>query len=101
MYGSYKDLLEAMIADIGEDIQTSSFIVWYKPFENTRNVEIAGIFPDLADDFLSINEKTFDLMDIFSKRYYFDRAFMGSCSIKKVLPVLVPEMNYESLTVSN
>lgn len=101
VYGSYKDLLEAMIADIGEDIHTSSFVVWYKPFENTRNAEIAEIFPDLADDFLSINEKTFDLMDIFSKRYYFDRAFLGSCSIKKVLPVLVPAMDYDWLAVSN
>lgn len=75
VYGSYKDLLQAMLADIGDDVHTSSFIVWYKPFENTRNAEIAGIFPDLADDFLSINEKTYDLMDIFAKRYYFDRAF--------------------------
>lgn len=101
VYGSYKDLLQAMVSDIGEDIHTSSFVVWYKPFENTRNEEIAEIFPDLADSFLSINDKTFDLMEIFSKRYYFDNAFKGSSSIKKVLPVLVPEMDYESLEIGN
>lgn len=101
VYGSYKDLLQAMLADIGNDIHTSSFVVWYKPFENTRNEEIAEIFPDLADRFLAINDKTFDLMEIFSKRHYFDIAFMGSSSIKKVLPVLVPEMDYAWLEIGN
>lgn len=101
VYGSYKDLLQAMLADIGEDIHHSSFIVWYKPFENTRNEEIATIFPDLADQFLTINDKTFDLMEIFSKRYYFDIAFKWSSSIKKVLPVLVPEMDYDGLEIGN
>lgn len=101
VYGSYKDLLQAMLADIGDDIHHSSFVVWYKPFENTRNEEIAEIFPDLADSFLAINDKTFDLMEIFSKRNYFDIAFMGSSSIKKVLPVLVPEMDYAGLAIGN
>jgi hypothetical protein len=83
-----------MLADIGEDINRSSFVVRYKGFENSRNDEIGKIFPDLADSFAAINEKTFDLMEIFSKRQYFDIAFEGSSSIKKVLPVLVPEMDY-------
>lgn len=101
VYGSYKDLLQAMLADIDDDIHHSSFVVWYKPFENTRNEEIADIFPDLADSFLAINDKTFDLMEIFSKRNYFDIAFIGSSSIKKVLPVLVPEMDYAWLVIGN
>ncbi len=101
VYGSYKDLLQAMLADIGDDINHSSFIVWYKPFENTRNEEIAKIFPELADHFLAINDKTFDLMEIFSQRHYFDIAFVGSSSIKKVLPVLVPEMDYAWLEIGN
>lgn len=100
VYGSYKDLLQAMLSDIGDDIN-SSFIVRYKPFENTRNKEIAWLFPDLADKFLKIIDNTFDLMDVFSQRNYFDPAFKGSCSIKKVLPVLVPAMNYDHLEVGN
>ena len=100
VYGSYKDLLQAMLDDIGGDIG-SSFIVRYKPFENTRNKEIAGLFPDLADKFLKINDNTFDLMDIFSQRLYFDPAFKWSCSIKKVLPILVPDMSYDHLEVGN
>ena len=42
----------------------------------------------------------FDLMTIFSKNYYVDPAFKGSSSIKKVLPVIVPELTYKSLSIS-
>jgi hypothetical protein len=42
-------------------------MVWYSPFENTRNKEIAETFPELSDAFLQINNNTYDLMDIFKK----------------------------------
>ena len=42
----------------------------------------------------------YDLMTIFSKNYYVDPAFKGSASIKKVLPVLVPELSYEDMNIS-
>lgn len=41
----------------------------------------------------------FDLMEIFSKNLYVDAAFKGSASIKKVLPVIVPELSYDSLGI--
>jgi hypothetical protein len=46
-----------------------------------------------------MNDRMFDLMTIFSKNYYVDAAFMGSASIKNVLPVLVPELSYKKLNV--
>ena len=94
--GSYKDLLIEFLKDIGDDLQNSTFIVRHEPFENTRNKEIAELFPDLSD-YLIINENTYDLKKIFEKNYYFDIWFKGSASIKKVLPVLVPEMSYDNL----
>lgn len=99
VYGAYKDLLDEFVADIGEDIHQSTFVVWYKHFENTRNKEIANTFHQLTDTFEYINERTFDLMEVFSKLLYFDTAFKGSSSIKKVLPVLVPEMTYEGMNI--
>jgi hypothetical protein len=66
VYGHYKDLLIEFLKDIGSDINQSTFIVWHKGFENTRNKEIGEIFPDLLDDFLCINERTYDLKEIFS-----------------------------------
>lgn len=98
---SYKDLLKELIKDIWSDIEKSTFIVWYKPFENTRNKEIGEKFPDLKDEFMKINEKTYDLMEIFSQNMYFDLEFHGSSSIKKVLPVMVPSMKYDDLAVKN
>ncbi len=101
VYGSYKDLLDEFLIDIGEDINDSSFVVWYQAFENTRNKEIANLFPDIADSYQKMREEGtyYDLMDIFAKSYYFDLAFEWSSSIKKVLPVLVPEMTYEWMEI--
>ncbi|NOZ43861.1 MAG: DUF2779 domain-containing protein [bacterium] len=47
----------------------------YKGFENTRNDEIAQMYPEYADVFQRINNNTFDLMEIFSEQLYFDRSF--------------------------
>ncbi|MBP9779538.1 DUF2779 domain-containing protein [Candidatus Gracilibacteria bacterium] len=99
--GSYKDLLQELLNDIGGHIDNSTFIVWYKPFENTRNKEVGKIFTDIQDSFLKINESTYDLMEIFSQNFYFDLEFHGSNSIKKVLPVMVPSMTYEGMKVGN
>jgi len=97
---TYKDLLDEFISDIWDDLD-KTFIVWYKPFENTRNKEIAETFDDLKEKFLMINENTYDLMDVFSKWYYYSLDFKGSNSIKYVLPALVPEMSYEWMWVPN
>jgi hypothetical protein len=97
--GSQVDFLKLFLEDIGDHVNTSNFVVWYKPFENSRNKEIGESYADLADSFLKINDKTFDLYDPFSKYQYFDRKFKGSASIKKVLPVLVPELSYEHLSI--
>lgn len=96
----YKDLLDEFISDIWEDLD-KTFIVWYKPFENTRNKEISETFPELKEAFETINENTYDLMDIFSKWYYYSLRFKGSNSIKYVLPALVPEMTYKYMEVPN
>jgi len=96
---SYKDLLKQMIADIGDDLHKSTFIVWHEWFENARNKDIAKLFPDLADAFLTINERTYDLKRVVSDGYYVDPACKWSASIKKVLPVLVPEMSYDGMEI--
>lgn len=96
----YKDLLDEFTKDIWDDLD-KTFIVWYSPFENTRNKEIAETFPDLKKYFEIINENTYDLMDIFSKWYYYSLKCKWSNSIKYVLPALVPEMTYKDMEVPN
>lgn len=88
---------ESLLNDIGEK---GSVISWYKGFENSRNKELAQLQPEFKDRLLDLNERTFDLMEIFSKLAYVDFRFRGSSSIKNVLPVLVPELSYDKLNIS-
>ena len=77
-----------------------SVISWHKSFENTRNKEMALLYSDNANFLNSVTKRTIDLEDIF-KAGYIDIAFGGSTSIKKVLPILVPELTYEGMSVAN
>lgn len=100
-YGDHapvSDLLSSMRERIGD---TGSVIVWYKGFETARNREMAEMYPEYADFLNGVNERVFDLMDVFSKQHYVHHQFNGSSSIKKVLPVLVPEFSYKELDIQN
>ena len=60
---------------------------------------MAERYPQYACFFEDINNRMFDLMQIFKKGYYVHKDFQGSASIKKVLPVLVPELSYSDLSI--
>ena len=94
----YKSVIAHLLSHI--DTKKGTFIVWYQHFENTRNKEMAAMFPEYAERLLDMNARTFDLMDIFRDQLYFDRDFNGYTSIKKVLPVLT-DLSYDGLEVSN
>lgn len=92
--------LEALAAQMREDIgDTGSVIVWNKVFERDRNKELAELFPEYASFYESLNARIYDLMDVFAKNYYVHPGFLGKCSIKYVLPVLVPELSYKDLAI--
>jgi len=90
-------LIEQMKQEIGK---TGTLVSWYASFEQTRNREMAKMYPEHADFLDDINVRTFDLMDIFKKDFV-HRDFHGSQSIKKVQPVLVPELSYKTLDVQS
>ena len=90
-------LVERMQEDIGP---TGSIISWHKSFEETRNRELAERYPDKADFLNNLNERMVDLEDVF-KTDYVDARFDGSTSIKKVLPVLCPSLDYKELDVQD
>jgi hypothetical protein len=92
------DLLEQMKTEIGD---TGSVIVWYKPFETSRNREMATMYPEYADFLNHVNERIYDLMDVFSKQYHVHPLYLGKTSIKYVLPVLVPELSYKEMAIQN
>ena len=93
-----KPLIDQLVNDFWSG--DGSYIVWYKWFENSRNDETAVMYPEHQEIFSKVNENTFDLMEIFKNQLYFDRRFGGSCSIKKILPVLT-DISYAGLAVPN
>lgn len=74
-------------------------IVWYKPFECGRNRELARRHPEHSAFLADIENRVYDLRDIFSKQYYVHKDFKGGTSIKDVLPVLVPDLSYKKLKI--
>ncbi len=85
--------LKKHIGDVG------SVIVWNARFEASRNAEIGEHLPEFADFMADINNRIYDLMMIVKKGYYVDSRFGGSASIKRVLPVMCPELSYNDLTI--
>lgn len=90
------DLGTRLVEHLSERIaDTGSVIVWHKPFEMGRNKEMAEQYPEHRDFLLNVNARIYDLKEIFSKGFYIHPDFHGSASIKKVLPVMVPEFDQE------
>jgi hypothetical protein len=90
-----ESLKRALSGEIG------TVFVWYESFEKTRNSEMAEMFPDLAPFFEEVNAHTCDLMKVFSENLYVDPKFKGRSSIKKVLPVLRPNLSYKELGIGD
>jgi hypothetical protein len=89
-------IAETLAKQIGK---TGTVISWYMPFECSRNVELGRLLPQYESFFADVNERMFDLMTIVKKGYYDDSRFEGSASIKKVLPVMCPELSYDALAI--
>lgn len=90
-------LIKKLKQVIGPD---GSIVVWNKGFENSQNRNMAAAYPDCAEFLLDLVDRTVDLMDIF-KTGYVDIKFNGSTSIKKVLPVVVPDLSYDGMDVAD
>lgn len=94
--------MPALIKQLKQDIgPTGSVAVWYKSFECGRHAEMAEMFPEHADFLLDLNKRVVDLIDPFQQQLYIDARFGGSASIKKVLPVLAPDLSYKELGIQD
>ncbi|MFA7253508.1 MAG: DUF2779 domain-containing protein [Patescibacteria group bacterium] len=91
-----KPLTEALKSQIGTE---GTVLVWFEGFEKTCNELMGKIIPKYADFYQSINERVVDLMKPFADGHYVHKDFFGSASIKKVLPVLIPELSYKELDI--
>jgi len=91
-------LLAQLKQDIGE---SGTVLTWNMSYEKGCNDRMGELYPEYADFLAHLNERVQDLMIPFSKVMFFDKDFFGSASVKKVMPVLAPELSYKELTVGD
>lgn len=72
----------------------------YSSFEKTILKKLGKSFADLEPSLDQICDDMFDLLKLIKKEFYHPD-FEGSFSIKKVLPALVPELDYDSLAIGD
>ena len=101
----HKEVLENCSSDprykiakkLTEDIpENANIMVYHKAFENGIIEGLAKKFPEFKKHLMSY--KYIDLEDVFKRKDYYLEEFMGSSSIKYVLPAMFPdddELNYK------
>ena len=87
-----RPLAEKMIECLGD----SGPVFMYTSYEKGVINELIRLFPDLEPQLQAIIERLYDLAKVV-ERYYYHPDMMGSFSIKKVVPAMVPSMNYADL----
>jgi hypothetical protein len=78
-----------------------TIVVWNKSFESQVNDRIAHRVPEARSYLAEVNDRIYDLKDIFAKQYFVSRNMLGKVSIKRVLPVLAPELSYSALAIQD
>ncbi len=93
-----RDCREELARNLINDLGENGSIFAYSNFERAIINGLARLLPDLADRLLSLTDRIVDLEAIVRKNYY-HWGFCGSTSIKRVQPVLIPEVQYEELGI--
>ena len=89
-------LSESLKSQIGAK---GTVLVWFEGFEKTCNELMGLVSPKHRKFYEEVNNRVIDLMTPFSTCAYVHKDFFGSASIKKVLPVLIPELSYKELDI--
>ena len=107
-----EELVKKMIECIKQD--DGNVIVYNKAFEATRIKELISFYPQYKNELEDINRRMFDLLHLVKGNEklfinlgfdenraknlpYYDKYLQRSYSIKKVLPIFVPELSYDNL----
>ncbi len=81
--------------------QTACVLTYDSGYEKSVVKQLAETFPKLSTHLMAIHANIIDLMIPFQKHYYYTQEMKGSCSIKAILPALVPELTYTNLHIPN
>ncbi|MEI6039740.1 MAG: DUF2779 domain-containing protein [Candidatus Berkelbacteria bacterium] len=74
-------------------------LAWNDSFEKGCNTRLGRLVMEYADFYDDLNSRILDLMTPFAHGHYAHKDFVGSASIKKVLPVLIPKLSYSELDI--
>ncbi len=85
-------LAEKMIECLGD----AGPVLMYTTYEKTVINGLIKLFPDLEPQLQAIVERLYDLAKVVERHYYHPK-MMGSYSIKKVAPAVIPRMDYARL----
>jgi len=88
------DFIEALLDSVGGE----GSICVYSPYERAILEGLAEAFPKWARDLRRVIARLWDLLPIVREQYYHP-GFLGSFSIKAVLPALLPELSYDDLEI--
>lgn len=90
-------IVKNLLNDINDD--GGSIIVFHKNYEKDRTKDLMRQFPHFSDRLQNIIDRMWDLEVIFAKRWYWDKGFKGSNSIKNILPVFAEKLSYSDLEI--
>ncbi|MDR0401500.1 MAG: DUF2779 domain-containing protein [Endomicrobium sp.] len=81
-------------------LDTDGSIMTYSSFERNIILKLIYIFPDLFEKLNKIIARIVDL-ELIIKENYYDVNFHGRLSIKKIISVIAPKLNYLHLKIKN
>jgi hypothetical protein len=87
--------LESLVKAVGE---TGSLVV-YSGFEGRQLDQLAAWFPDLAPGVERLRARLWDLLPVM-RRHVEHPGFLGSFSLNRVLPVMIPTLGYDDMEVA-
>lgn len=90
------ELSKSLKKDIGV---SGTVLAWNASFEKGCNSHMGRLVPEFEKFYEDLNGRILDLMNPFSRGHYAHKDFLGSASIKNVLPVLIPELSYNDLDI--
>jgi len=93
-----KEILESLQEHIGPG---GDVVAYGQSFEISRLKESAAAFPEYQSFVGGLIPRFVDLLAPFQKFIYYHPKQCGSASLKKVLPVLVPEFSYAGMEIGD
>lgn len=93
-----KDCRKIIAKNLIDVLGQTGSIITYSPFEKVIITRLAELYPDLEDKLFPIIERIVDF-ELLLRNNYYDKRFHGRTSIKKVLPIMIPEMDYDELKI--